>query len=62
MADQVEPHVPEIVGSTTATIDKVDRVVQTLEPGLLVFALVNACKELAARIEALEDMLAGAAR
>jgi len=62
LADQVEPHVPEIVGSTTATIGKTEKEVQSLEPGLLVFALVNSVKELAARIQQLEDMLAGAAR
>jgi len=54
MADQVAPHVPEIVGSQTATIGKEEREIQTLEPGLLVFALINAVKELSAKVAALE--------
>ena len=47
IADEVKPHVPEIVGTTTATIGKKKGVeLSTLEPGNLIFALINAVKEL----------------
>ncbi len=55
MADEVKPIVPEIVGSTTATIAGKDGVtLDTLEPGNLIYALINSCKELASRVAALE--------
>jgi hypothetical protein len=47
IADDVKPHVPEIVGTTTATIGKKEGVtLSTLEPGNLIYALINAVKEL----------------
>jgi hypothetical protein len=63
IADEVKPHVPEVVGTTTATIGKKENVeLSTLEPGNLIYALINAVKELndqgkemVARIAALES-------
>jgi hypothetical protein len=47
IADEVKPHVPEIVGTTTATVGKKEGVeLSTLEPGNLIYALINAVKEL----------------
>jgi hypothetical protein len=47
IADEVKPHVPEVVGTTTATIGKKENVeLSTLEPGNLIYALINAVKEL----------------
>jgi hypothetical protein len=55
MADQVRPHVPEIVGTTTGTIGKKEGVeLSTLEPGNLIYALINAVKELKSELDALK--------
>jgi hypothetical protein len=54
MADAVMPHVPEIVGETSVMVDGHERSVATLTPGTLVFALINAVKELSARVAQLE--------
>jgi hypothetical protein len=55
MADEVRPVVPEIVGSTTGTVRGVEGVsIDTLEPGNLIYALINAVKELSAKVAALE--------
>jgi hypothetical protein len=58
IADEVEPHMPELVGEFT---DTDGGTVATLAPGNLVYALVNAVKELAplvkdlaARVDAIE--------
>ena len=53
LADEVEPIVPEIVGSTTATVAGKEQSVDTLEPGNLIYALINAVKELSARVSEL---------
>jgi hypothetical protein len=58
IAEEVEPHIPEIVGEVVVTIGKEDRTVQTISPSNLVYALINAAKDLAARVEALEARLA----
>jgi hypothetical protein len=54
LADEVKPIVPEIVGSTTATVRDKETPVDTLEPGNLIYALINAVKELKAEIEVLK--------
>jgi hypothetical protein len=54
IAQDVAPHVPEIVGSMTVEVDGESRKVGTLEPGNLVYLLINAVKELAAKVAALE--------
>jgi hypothetical protein len=59
IAQDVAPHVPEIVGKTTATVGGKGGVeLDTIEPGLLIYALINSCKELAARLAAIEARLA----
>ncbi len=56
IADEVKPHVPEIVGTTKATVGKKEGVeLSTLEPGNLIYALINAVKELNAKVAALES-------
>jgi hypothetical protein len=64
IADHVRPHVPEAVGSYTykPDDDKDERVLSTLDPGHLIFVLINSVKEIATRVAVLEDMLTGAAR
>jgi hypothetical protein len=55
IADEVKPHVPEIVGTTTATVGKKEGVeLSTLEPGNLIYALINAVKELKSELDALK--------
>jgi len=54
IADEVRPHVPEIVGRTTTLVRDESVEVDTLEPSNLVFALINAIKELSAKVAALE--------
>jgi hypothetical protein len=50
MASQVAQVLPEMVGE----IELISGTAQTLTPIHLVFVLLNTCKELAARVEALE--------
>jgi hypothetical protein len=50
LADEVAPVIPEIVGEASFGEDNV----QTLEPGTLIYALINAVKEITARLETLE--------
>jgi hypothetical protein len=57
LAHEVEPHIPEMCGTTTVTIGEEEREIQTLSPGDLTYVLVNAVKELAARVEELEHRL-----
>lgn len=54
MASEVLPVVPEMVRETELEIDGVPSPVQTLLPTHLVYLLVNAVKELSARVEQLE--------
>jgi hypothetical protein len=54
LAHEVEPHIPEMCGITTITIDGEEQEVKTLSPGDLTYVLINAIKELTARIEELE--------
>jgi hypothetical protein len=63
VADEVADIVPEVVGETNlaAGPDSEELIVKTVDPGRLIYALINSCKELAAqnaalsaRIEALE--------
>jgi hypothetical protein len=55
MADEVRPVVPEIVGSTTGTVRGVEGVsIDTLEPGNLIYALINAVKTLKAELDELK--------
>ena len=55
VAQDVEPIMPEMVTQTTGHIDG-QRVtdLRMLDTTALIYALVNACQELSARIEALE--------
>ena len=47
IADEVKPHIPEVVGTMVATVGKKEGVeLSTLEPGNLIYALINAVKEL----------------
>ncbi|HEX8782571.1 MAG TPA: tail fiber domain-containing protein, partial [Steroidobacteraceae bacterium] len=57
IADEVEPIMPEMVGHTQTKLDpadEADTTIQTLDTSTLILALVNAVKELAARVVALE--------
>jgi hypothetical protein len=54
MADDVRPVIPEMVGETEVEIDGVPQTVATISPDHLWYVLINATKELAARVEALE--------
>jgi hypothetical protein len=54
IADEVKPHIPEVVGTMVATVGKKEGVeLSTLEPGNLIYALINAVKELNAKVEAM---------
>lgn len=54
VAEDVLPHLPEMVGEhvTRKDMGELEQTYRTLAPGLLVFALINAVKELSARLEA----------
>ena len=54
LADEVKPIVPEIVGASTVTVRSKETPIDTLEPGNLIYALINAVKELKAEIEVLK--------
>ena len=56
IADQVQPHIPEIVGSMSVPVGEKgeEQTVDTLNTGQLIFSLINAVKELAAKVAALE--------
>jgi hypothetical protein len=54
MASEVGPVVPEMVSEAELEIDGVPSPVQTLLPTHLIYLLVNAVKELSARVEQLE--------
>lgn len=57
IADEVEPVMPEMVGTTQArlnTDDEEETEIQTLDTSNLILALVNAVKELATRLATLE--------
>ena len=58
IAQEVEAAMPRMVTQTTGYIDGVEVAdLRALDTSELIFALVNACKEMAARIEALEARL-----
>jgi Chaperone of endosialidase len=57
VADEVEPVMPEMVGTASVKLDPDDpepTVIQTLDQSNLILALVNAVKELSSRVAALE--------
>ena len=56
LADDVLGHMPEIVGEVErkGPLDAPSRTLKTLDPSNLSYALIDAVKELAARVEALE--------
>jgi hypothetical protein len=54
LAGEVAMHVPEIVGRAEVEVRGESQAVDTLEPGNLVYALINAVQELAAKVAALE--------
>ena len=55
IAQEVEPIMPEMVGQRAGYIDGKPTAIKTLNTTALVYALVNAVKELAARVEELEN-------
>jgi hypothetical protein len=55
IASEVEPHIPEMCGITTVTIHDESKEVQTINPGDLTYVLINAIKELEARVRELEE-------
>jgi hypothetical protein len=70
-AGDTEKVMPEMVGSMMVTLDPKnesdmpqppDTEIKTIDNTALVYALVNSCKELAARVAMLEDMLAADGR
>jgi hypothetical protein len=54
LAQDVEPYIPEMCGTTTVTIRGEEQEVQTLNPGDLTYILINCIKELEERIRQLE--------
>ena len=61
IASDVQPYVPEMVGSTTVRLagdDGAGTVVDTLSPGDLTYVLINAVKEMAARLASAEATIA----
>jgi hypothetical protein len=57
VADEVLPVMPEMVGTISALLDPDDAApseIKTLDTTALIFALVNCCQELAARVAKLE--------
>jgi hypothetical protein len=59
IADEVLSVMPEMVGTISKLLDPGDSVpteLKTLDTSALIFALVNCCQELAARVEALENV------
>ena len=59
MAQEVAPHIPEAVGRYRhITRDGREVDLATLDPGHMVYVLINSCKELAAKNSALETRLA----
>jgi hypothetical protein len=61
VADEVLPFMPEMVGTTSALLDPDDDApseIKMLDTTALIFALVNCCQELAARVASLETRLA----
>jgi hypothetical protein len=59
IADEVLSVMPEMVGTISKLLDPGDSVpteLKTLDTSALIFALVNCCQELAARVEALEHV------
>jgi hypothetical protein len=59
IAQEAEPHFPEIIGKRAGTIDgvAVDDI-RSIDPGPLIFALINAVKELSAEVETLKQQIA----
>jgi len=59
IAQEAEPHFPEIIGKRAGTIDgvAVDDI-RSIDPGPLMFALINAVKELSAEVETLKQQIA----
>ena len=58
LADDVRPYLPELVGEATVTVAGKPQLVDTLDTGNLVYALINAVKTLATKVESLEARLA----
>lgn len=54
IAEEVKPHVPEIVGEMDVRVKGSQQTVGTLDAGNLIYALLNSVKELAAKVELLE--------
>jgi hypothetical protein len=59
IAQEAEPHFPEIIGKRAGTIDGVEvDDIRSIDPGPLIFALINAVKELSAEVETLKQQIA----
>jgi Chaperone of endosialidase len=58
IAHEVAPHMPEMCGTTTVGGEAGPQEVDTLDPGFLLYALVNACKSLSERVAELERLAA----
>jgi len=54
VAQEVEPFFPEIVGEVEGGADGESQTVKTVDPGQLIYACINAIKELKAEIDALK--------
>jgi hypothetical protein len=57
LAHEVAPHIPEMCGTMTVTVRDEQREIQTINPGDLVYVLVNAIKELNEKIAKLAHEL-----
>jgi hypothetical protein len=60
VAQDVEPHIPEVVGRVTVTVGDMDREVATLNGGDIIYVLINAVKELKAELDELKAALPSA--
>ena len=54
VAQEVEPFFPEIVGEVEGGADGEGETVKTVDPGMLIYACINAIKELKAEVDALK--------
>ena len=54
VAQEVEPFFPEIVGEVEGGADGEGETVKTVDPGMLIYACINAIKELKAELDALK--------
>ena len=60
VAQEVEPFFPEVVGEVEGGADGESETVKTVDPGMLIYACINAIKELKAEVDALKAAAAAA--